>query len=273
MSYLRTFTRSVHHKLPPAKYPKIKADTVELNPPKYGFRKVRPPILAQSPTTTLFPNSELAKLYVEHGKPIPNRFVSQTDSERARAQFEKFQQDLAMDEPHFTQGENKVYLPGGRICLLRPNAKHTPYQAKFLVPKSMNKMDLRDYLWNIYGLRALNITVQLQPAKWTRNISDLARHRVPQLKKMTIDMAEPFIWPEVPQKKIDDLKLQQQNSEEIVKHNMASGADKNKPLEAYDGLFEEPSKVERFIPKSAKRGKKFDELHQARSQVSNYLGL
>ena len=94
MSYLRTFTRSVHHKLPPAKYPKIKADTVELNPPKYGFRKVRPPILAQSPTTTLFPNSELAKLYVEHGKPIPNRFVSQTDSERARAQFEKFQQDL-----------------------------------------------------------------------------------------------------------------------------------------------------------------------------------
>lgn len=133
-------------------------------------------------------------------------------------------------------------------------------------------MDLRDYLWNIYGLRALNITVQLQPAKWTRNINDLARHRVPQLKKMTIDMAEPFVWPEVPQKKVDDLKLQQKNSEEIVKHNMASGADKNKPLEAYDGLFEEPSKTERFIPKLAKRGK-FDKLHQTRSQVSNYLGL
>ncbi|KAI5955746.1 MRP20 [Candida jiufengensis] len=280
-SITRISIRSVHHKLTPSTYPKVQSSKVELNPPKYGFRKIRPPILAQSPTKTLFPNSELAKLYIENGKPIPNRFMSQIDSQRAHEEFEKFQENLSLDEPHFTKGKNKVYLPGGRICLLRPNAKHTPYQAKFLVPKSMNKMDLRDYLWNIYGLRALNVTVQLQPATWKRGPQDLARYRIPQLKKMTIDMAEPFVWPEVSQIKIKELKQQMDESEKIVKHNIADGSDKNKTLDVYDGMFKGDTKPKRYIPKqilksnynSVKEINKGLNSNDKRSQVASYLGL
>ncbi|KAI3404688.2 MRP20 [Candida oxycetoniae] len=273
--------RSVHYKTSPSRYPKVNVKDVELNKPRYGFRKIRPPILAQAKTRTLFPNSELAKLYIEEGKRIPNRFMSQMDSERALAQFNYFQEKLAMDEPHFTLGKKEVFLPSGRICLLRPNAKHTPYQAKFLVPKKMNKIDLRDYLWNIYGLRALNITVQLQPARWVRNPDDLGRHRQPQLKKMTVDMPEPFIWPEVPQAKVDELNNQMDNTEEIARRNVASGSDKKKPLEAYGGMYKEKHQINKFIPrqflKNSKKSMKILEKKinspETRSQVSNFLKL
>lgn len=280
-SISRMCTRSIHHYNPPSKYPKVNVKDVELNPPKYGFRKVLKPTLAQSPTKSLFPSAEIAKLYVENGKPIPNRFVSRIDSETARQNFEEFQEKLAMDEPHFKIGKKQVFLPGGRICLLRNNAKHTPYQAKFLVPKKMNKLDLRDYLWHVYGLRALNITVQLQPAKWVRNHRDLARHRVPQMKKMTIDMAEPFVWPEVSKTLLDKLESEKNNMEELVMRGYAQGSDKKKPIDSYDGMFKENEKVERFIPKSfAKSSVKAmkqigGHLKSAdtRAQVSNFLKL
>lgn len=61
---------------------------------------------------------------------------------------------IEQGKEHFKVGGNKVYFPKARIILLRPNAKHTPYQAKFIVPKSFNKLDLRDYLYHIYGLKS-----------------------------------------------------------------------------------------------------------------------
>lgn len=253
-SMFKNFTRSIRHRpLHPKKYPKVNIEDVDLNPIKYGFRREREPIIAQSPTKTLFSNFELAQKYIEAGKKVPTRFMSQIDSEKARKQFEEFQQQLELEEPHFKIGGNQIYFPQGRICLLRPNAKHTPYQAKFLVPKSMNRIDLRDYLWNIYGLRALNVTVQLMPAKWNRGAFDNARYRVPQLKKMTVDMAEPFIWPDVPAAKVEQVKSQRVGSEKIVHHNVSKGSDQNKPLDVYDGMYSEKVIPKRFIPDQIKR--------------------
>lgn len=281
-SVFKNFTRSLRHKpLRPERYPKVNIEDVDLNPPKYGFRRQREPIIAQAPTKTLFPNVELAKQYIEAGKRIPNRFMSQMDSEKALEQFETFQQQLELEEPHFKIGGNKIYFPQGRICLLRPNAKHTPYQAKFLVPKSMNKMDLRDYLWNIYGLRALNVTVQLLPAKWARGAFDNARYRIPQLKKMTVDMVEPFIWPEVPKEKIEQVRAQRAGSEKIVQHNVASGSDLKKPLDVYDGMYAEKVVPQRFIPGQVKRQgskviKSFGKLASTkddRQQLEKFLGF
>lgn len=105
---------------------------------------------------------------------------------------------IEQGKEHFKVGGNKVYFPKARIILLRPNAKHTPYQAKFIVPKSFNKLDLRDYLYHIYGLRAMNITTQLLHGKFNRMNLQTTRFREPQIKKMTIEMEEPFIWPEEP---------------------------------------------------------------------------
>ena len=75
--------------------------------------------------------------------------------------MELSRESVAKGEPHFRVGNKQLFFPKARIILLRPNAKHTPYQAKFIVPKSFNKLDLRDYLFHLYGLRAMNVTTQL----------------------------------------------------------------------------------------------------------------
>ncbi|EMG46608.1 MRP20 54S ribosomal protein L41 [Candida maltosa Xu316] len=278
----KTFTRSLRHKpLSPRRYPKVNVNDVDLNPTRYGFRKIRPPIIAQSPTETLFPSFELAKKYIEAGKRVPNRFTDKRTPEQAREEFESFQEKLALDEPHFTIGGKQIYFPYGRVCLLRSNAKHTPYQAKFLVPKAMNKMDLRDYLWHIYGLRALNITVQLQPGTWKRGPNDLGRYRAPQLKKMTVDMAEPFIWPEVPQATVDRIQNMHQTSRKVMEKNMAQGSNKNKPLEACDGIYKEKEVPSVFISQQFKREQrrsidKYNKVVGAkknRAALESFLGL
>lgn len=153
---------------------------------------------------------------------------------------------------HFKVGGKKLYFPKARVILLRPNAKHTPFQAKFIVPKSFNKLDLRDYLFHLYGLRAMNVTTQLLHAKFTRVNVAAPRFRGPQIKKMTIDMAEPFIWPEEPDKKennawndtlIKNLKL-------FREERLRLGSDQFKPATAFDGAVGPFKPVAQpFVPK------------------------
>ncbi|SCU83305.1 LAFA_0D02828g1_1 [Lachancea sp. 'fantastica'] len=161
---------------------------------------------------------------------------------------------IEQGNPHFKVGATQLFFPKARVILLRPNAKHTPYQAKFIVPKSFNKLDLRDYLYNIYGLRALNITTQLLHGKYTRVNQVMPRYRSAQIKKMTIDMAEPFVWPEEPVDKdpwgaalVEDLNKYREEQTRI-------GSDKFKPGKAFDGALGpyQPG-AQPFIPKFLKR--------------------
>jgi large subunit ribosomal protein L23 len=78
----------------------------------------------------------------------------------------------------------------------------SPYHARFLVPLDFSKYDLRDYLYHAYNVKCFNIrsyvkqmpirdTVQ-QPRHWFR----------PDSKKyMTVEMEQPFVWPELPEDK------------------------------------------------------------------------
>ncbi|AMD21683.1 HFL173Cp [Eremothecium sinecaudum] len=157
-------------------------------------------------------------------------------------------------KPHFKVGGTKHYFPKARIILLRPNAKHTPYQAKFIVPKSFNKLDLRDYLYHVYGLRALNVTSQLLHGKYVYSGPNTSRYREPQIKKMTIDMAEPFIWPEEPE---DTSAWMVDFEKELGKYNNeahALGSDAFKPGTAFGGALGPYKEVAQpFIPKMMKR--------------------
>lgn len=162
---------------------------------------------------------------------------------------------------HFRVGGDQRYFPKARVILLRPNAKHTPYQAKFIVPKSFNKMDLRDYLYHIYGLRALNVTTQLLPGRFVR-AGTTPRHRVSQLKKMTIDMEQPFIWPSANVSKDNDALSYIDYENEIGKYRneMSSrvGSDHFKPIKMFDGVYKYNKdyvkhSVEAFVPKRAGR--------------------
>lgn len=54
------------------------------------------------------------------------------------------------------RGQKQIYLPNFTLTLLRtPHAP--PHFASFLTPLNLNKLDLKDYLWNAYGLQALTV--------------------------------------------------------------------------------------------------------------------
>lgn len=143
--------------------------------------------------------------------------------------------------PHFKVGGKELFFPKARIILLRPNAKHTPYQAKFIVPKSFNKLDLRDYLFNIYGLRALNVTTQLLHGRYMRVSANAGRYRGPQIKKMTIEMEEPFIWPSEPSIGENDNWnkpfVEKMNKFSEVQGERNVGSNKYKPDTVFPGLM------------------------------------
>lgn len=273
-----TTIRHVHHK-ESKHYPKVNIEDVELEKPRYGFRKERPPLLSQEVTDSIFSSEAIRKKYMKLGKPVPIKYRSHGDK-IARRNLEKYAEEVATGQPHFKVGENQVYLPKGKVCLLRPGAKHSPYQAKFLVPRNFNKLDLRDYLWHVYGLRATNVTVQLLHAKFERGFNDLARYRGPQYKKMTIDMEEPFVWPDLPPE-ANTFKDIFENQSEVVESRNAIGSDKDKPTKAFDGLYEKPVLPNKFISKEFKKEAeiKMEKYNKSKasqddkSLVNQYLGF
>ncbi|ODQ64119.1 hypothetical protein NADFUDRAFT_47839 [Nadsonia fulvescens var. elongata DSM 6958] len=165
--------------------------------------------------------------------------------------FLKTRQSRQMGLAPFKMGQKQVFLPWARIILLRPNAKHTPYQAKFIVPRKFNKLDLRDYLYNVYGLPVLNVTTQLLHAKWQRDQPRGPRYRNAQIKKMTVDMEDAFIWPTEPKDmsawNIEGYKELQKFIEE---KSGRTGSDVNKPIRAFDGVLGPyPVAPTPFVPK------------------------
>lgn len=204
---------------------------------------------------------------------------------RATQNLERVRKAIENDEPHFRVGERQVYLPMAKVVLLRPNAKHTPYQAKFAVPKYFNKLDLRDYLYHVYGLRALNITTQLSFTRWTRDTIRSPRYRTTQIKKMTIDMIDPFVWPKQPSAsemaKMLNLELRLE-LEKYIDDSRRLGSDKNKEPTSFGGIlgpFPAPPQpfVPKYVKKNALRIKEKDARLAARAEdealVKKYLNL
>lgn len=163
------------------------------------------------------------------------------------------QASIDKGEAHFRVGGKKLYFPTARVILLRPNAKHTPYQAKFIVPKAFNRLDLRDYLYHLYGLRAFNITTQLLHAPYTRDGNAVGRYRTGQIKKMTVDMTEPFVWPEEPENKDAWNIAFFKELEKFSEDKQAFGSDKLKAGRAFGGVLGPyKHRPEPFIPKKLK---------------------
>ncbi|KAI9801801.1 MAG: hypothetical protein M1825_003174 [Sarcosagium campestre] len=101
-------------------------------------------------------------------------------------------------------GRKKIYLPNFTLTLLR-----TPFlppdHASFIVPLNLNKFDIRDYLYHAYGVRVISVRsfVQQQKVQDDRpnaRIPAQNRHYRPRaIKKMTVLMHKPFVWPEEPE--------------------------------------------------------------------------
>ncbi|KAH8425378.1 mitochondrial 54S ribosomal protein uL23m [Aspergillus melleus] len=96
----------------------------------------------------------------------------------------------------------QVFLPDFTIALIR-----TPYlpprYASFYVPLNFNKLDIRDYLQRLYGVDVLSVRSYVEQQKVTRlkpqDRFGYGKWRRPMSKKkMTVEMKQPFVWPEAP---------------------------------------------------------------------------
>lgn len=193
---------------------------------------------------------------------------------------------ISSDEAHFKIGGEKRYFPKARVVLMRPSAKHTPYQANFVVPKSFNRLDLRDYLWHVYGLRALSITTQLLPGTFVR-YGPSPRFRKGQIKKMTIEMEQPFVWPDDSTSGDSVLSLTKFRNEATKSTQalqMNTGSDLLKPIKGLGGVYKYLERVvkheaEPFVPRQVgrsllnqkKQALKIDAKKEEQDNLQNYL--
>ena len=140
-------------------------------------------------------------------------------SENTLKHNDKIRLAIENDEPHFTVGGKNVYLPDAAITLLPPIPKLSPYFARFRVPKYFNKLDLRDYLYSIYGLRVFNISTSLTRKTFLNQPDNLGRWLTRQHKIMIVEMEKPFIWPSKINDEVKDDILQKDIAIELDKHN------------------------------------------------------
>ncbi|KAF2842243.1 hypothetical protein M501DRAFT_998506 [Patellaria atrata CBS 101060] len=133
--------------------------------------------------------------------------------------------------PHFIVGRKQVFLPNHIITLLR-SPRLPPTFARFIVPLTFNKLDLRDYLWHAYGVRALRVRsyVHQQKVRADKRFARLPKprkwHRPRAVKRMTIEMDSPFVWPAEP----EDYELWDKSKYDATKHAHEDMQNKTRPL-------------------------------------------
>ncbi|KAI5287149.1 hypothetical protein KEM54_006209 [Ascosphaera aggregata] len=104
---------------------------------------------------------------------------------------------------HVPLSERKqVYLPDFTIALIRTPFM-PPRYATFQVPLEFNKLDLKDYLKNAYGVDTLKIRSYVEQQKPTRDLrfgkQGFGPLRRPKSKKrMMVELVDPFVWPPRP---------------------------------------------------------------------------
>lgn len=129
----------------------------------------------------------------------------------------------------------------------RPNFSvtlhRTPKQpanfASFTVPLWFSKLDLRDYLFHAYDVRINSVRsyVKLQRVQQGKDIfvhgERYAKpqykrwHRPPSVKRMTVELERPFVWPEAPEDlsewNQDQVRMGQDMQKEMQRKSMPTG--------------------------------------------------
>ncbi|KIW06687.1 uncharacterized protein PV09_02392 [Verruconis gallopava] len=98
-------------------------------------------------------------------------------------------------KPHFPVGKRQISFPKFTVTMIK--SALPPNYARFIVPLSFNKLDLRDYLFHVYNVRTLHIRSAIIQGKAFKN-EHQRLVRGPATKYMTAQLLEPFVWPEEP---------------------------------------------------------------------------
>lgn len=132
----------------------------------------------------------------------------------------------------FKMGSKKTYLPTSIYTLVRGSGKLPPNQAMFHVPLNTNKFDVRDYLYNLYGLVTTNVKVMIQQGELQRGTTyersrnkhfkkALPMTRPASSKRVIVTMDTPFKYPDPPTSEKDlepwNIKIAQQMRERALR--------------------------------------------------------
>ncbi|KAI8629532.1 hypothetical protein F5Y19DRAFT_475518 [Xylariaceae sp. FL1651] len=98
----------------------------------------------------------------------------------------------------FRTGSKQVFLPAHMITFLAPKTNQPPTFATFKVPLTFNKLDLRDYLLHAYRTPVVAVRSQLRQQRIKRSKIHGRIYRPPPIKTMTVQLAQPFVWPRAP---------------------------------------------------------------------------
>ncbi|KAI0424594.1 hypothetical protein F5Y09DRAFT_323950 [Xylaria sp. FL1042] len=98
----------------------------------------------------------------------------------------------------FRTGTKQVFLPAHVVTFLSPRPNQPATFATFKVPRTFNKFDIRDYLLHAYKTPVVGVRSQLvaQPRFKSKTHGRLTRK--PPIKLMTVELAQPFVWPRLP---------------------------------------------------------------------------
>ena len=96
--------------------------------------------------------------------------------------------------------------PNFVIALIRPSRFLPPNYASFMVPLWLNKLDLKDYLYHLYGLQCLSVRSYVIQQKIAEKRPYSRRwYRPRSRKKMTVELVNDgtpgqgnFVWPKLP---------------------------------------------------------------------------
>ncbi|KAF9881792.1 putative ribosomal protein L23 [Colletotrichum karsti] len=146
--------------------------------------------------------------------------------------------------PNFRLGLKKVYLPSHTITLIRKD-KLPPNWAVFQVPLTFTKFDLRDYLWNLYGVETTAVRSWVMAKKVERKSKNHGHYRPQSDKFMQVQLVKPFAFPPPP----EDLEPW---NKKLWKAREQLKWDHYKPLELrQQGKLSYPSRAPRSLERKA----------------------
>jgi large subunit ribosomal protein L23 len=113
-----------------------------------------------------------------------------------------------------------------------------PNEACFQVPLRFTKFDLRDYLWNLYDVEVKKVRSYVKEQPLTQRLGTRSWYRPQPKKIMTVELAQPFQWPAVPEnaepwsKELFDMRQRRQDEageDSLVRQKMDIPLKSRKP--------------------------------------------
>jgi ribosomal protein L23 len=159
----------------------------------------------------------------------------------------------------FTPGLKKVYFPNIVFKLTR-DPKLPPNQVAFRVPPRLNKLDIRDYLTNIYNINVVNVRTMNYQTYRSQTLGSIElKPKKSKYKKAIVTLSEEFKLPDPPDPMIFGTAREYAEMQAIQYRRLAGWKSRPKRLVALtrerEKALEEMEKSEGNTPQTAERKK------------------